>query len=114
MASKVGEAWISCLPLPRNAKAAMRRISVDPHPRTTSSGFTWWRLAIRSAREAYSMRGYRLALPMEDFMAFATLVDGPHAFSLLFKPIRLLSCSPLLKAPLLWSELQVPRIGRTP
>ena len=46
-ASKVGSAATILLPGPRNAESAMRRTSLEPHPRTTCSGRTpWWRATV--------------------------------------------------------------------
>src|SRR5205807_8679952 len=55
--SNVGEARMSCLPGPRNAATARRRISDDPQPSSICSVFTLWARAILSISPSYSLNG---------------------------------------------------------
>src|SRR5271168_1941900 len=62
----------------------MRRISVEPAPRTTWPGFTLCASAIRStSSEARAPDGYRPASASASRIASITFSDGPYALSLL-------------------------------
>ena len=83
---------MNCLPVPRNAQAATRSISVDPQAKSTCSGFTWWKVAIRSVTSSYFMNGYRFTRLVAERIALATL--GRRTINILIavqadKPVNL-------------------------
>src|SRR5258707_14268656 len=73
----VGDAWTSFFPGPRNAAAAVRNISDDPHPRTICSGLTRWRAAILLSKRSCSVPGYRWLPDRASRMATRAFSDGP-------------------------------------